>query len=222
MNKYGLWRFLGFISLLLLIFVVLFHYHGALGEQSVQAWIKTAGMWGPLLFIGLYSVATVCFLPGLALTLLGGFLFGAVYGTLYNMLGALLGAGAAFLIARYLAADWVKGHIGGKLSLLMTGIAKEGWRFVALVRLVPVLPFNVLNYALGLTPVSAPAYVVTSAICMLPACFVYTYLGSLGEVALHSEGVTLVSRVLLALGLLMLLACLPWFVRRYRAVKSKE
>ena len=126
-------------------------YRGQLDAEAVQGWVDSAGAAGPLVFMAVYALATVLFLPGSLLTLVGGALFGPVWGTIYNLTGATLGAALAFLIARYLAAGWVQARAGGLLGRLVRGVAAEGWRFVAFTRLVPLFPFNLLNYALGLT-----------------------------------------------------------------------
>jgi len=123
-------------------------YRDHLDTAALRAWIAAAGLAGPLVFMAIYAVATVFFLPGSLLTLAGGALFGPIWGTLYNLAGATLGAGLAFLVARHLAADWVQARSGGLLQRLVTGVEAEGWRFVAFTRLVPVFPFNLLNYAL--------------------------------------------------------------------------
>ncbi|WPL16611.1 SNARE associated Golgi protein [Thiorhodovibrio winogradskyi] len=114
-----------------------------------EAWINGTGTAAPLSFIGLYALATLLFLPGAVLTLAGGKLFGPLWGTLYNLLGATLGATMAFLIARHLAGDWVRTRAKGLIARLMQGVEAEGWRFVAFTRLVPLFPFNLLNYALA-------------------------------------------------------------------------
>ena len=114
--------------------------------------------------------------PARILSLLGGALFGPVWGTLWNLLGALLGATLAFLIARSVGAEWVAQRLGGRLRRLVEGVEAEGWRFVALMRLVPLVPFNLLNYALGLTRISLRAYILASAVCMLPGAVAYTWL----------------------------------------------
>jgi uncharacterized membrane protein YdjX (TVP38/TMEM64 family) len=123
---------------------------------ALETWVSSAGAAGPLLFMALYALATVLFLPGSVITLAGGALFGPVWGTLWNLTGATIGASLAFLIARYLGADWVARRAGPRLQSLNEGVSAEGWRFVAFVRLVPLFPFNLLNYALGLTRIPVP------------------------------------------------------------------
>ncbi|NJN39888.1 MAG: sulfurtransferase [Gammaproteobacteria bacterium] len=190
-------------------------YRGRLDAEALQDWMEAVGTAGPLTFIAAYAVATVLFVPGSLLTLAGGALFGPVAGTLYSLTGATIGATAAFLLARYLAADWATRRIGGRLGRLTDGVAHEGWRFVAFVRLVPLFPFNALNYALGLTRIRLSHFVAASFLCMLPGAAAYTYLGYAGREALAgAEG--LIQKGLLALGLLAVIAFLPRLVARIR------
>ena len=98
----------------------------------------------------------------------------------------MLGATAAFLVARYLAADWVREKSGARLERLIKGVEAERWRFVAFTRLVPLIPFNLLNYALGLTRIPVIAYMVASLVCMAPGTLAYTWLGYAGREAIWS------------------------------------
>ena len=120
-------------------------YREQIDVAALESWVNEAGATGPLLFMLIYAIATVLFLPGSLLTLTGGALFGPIWGTLYNLTGATLGATLAFLVSRYLASDWAETKSGGRLKQLKWGVENEGWRFVALVRLVPLFPFNLLN-----------------------------------------------------------------------------
>ena len=190
-------------------------YREHFSAEMLQSWVNEAGLAGPLIFVLIYAVATVLFLPGSVLTLAGGALFGPVLGTLVNLSGATLGALAAFLIARYLARDWVAGKAGGRLRTLMDGVDAEGWRFVAFVRLVPLFPFNLLNYALGLTGIKFWHYVIATFLFMLPGAIAYTYLGYIGREAIGG-GEDLVQKGMLALGLLAFVAFLPGLVGRLR------
>lgn len=187
------------------------HFDGA----ALQVWVESAGMAGPLLFMAIYALATVLFLPGSIITLAGGALFGPLWGTAWNLTGATLGAALAFLIARYLGADWVARRAGPRLQKLNDGVASEGWRFVAMVRLVPLLPFNLLNYALGLTRVSFMTYVLASWIFMLPGAFVYTWLGHIGRDAL-AGGDGMLRNITIAVSLLAAMAFLPRLLRKLK------
>ncbi len=190
-------------------------HRGEFNGTALTAWVQDAGAWGPLAFMGVYAIATVLFLPGSVLTLAGGALFGPYWGTFYNLTGATLGATLAFLVARYLASDWAARKAGGRLKQLIEGVEGEGWRFVAFVRLVPVFPFNVLNYALGLTRLKFVHYLVATYFCMIPGAIAYTYLGYAGREA-AAGGTGLIQKGLLALGLLALAVFLPSLIKRLR------
>ncbi len=186
-----------------------------LTATAVTAWVERSGMWGPAVFIGIYTIAPALFLPGSILTLAGGALFGPFTGALFSLTGATVGATVAFLIARYLAAEWVERRVSGRLQEIKEGVEREGWRFVAFVRLVPLFPFNLLNYALGLTRLSVQTFAVTSFITMAPGALAYAYLGDAGREAV-SGGPDLVRKGLLALALLAAVALLPSLIRRWR------
>jgi uncharacterized membrane protein YdjX (TVP38/TMEM64 family)/rhodanese-related sulfurtransferase len=194
---------------------------GRFDVAALQAWVEAAGWAGPLLFMALYAVATVLFLPGAVITLAGGALFGPLWGTLWNLTGATVGAALAFLIARYLGADWVARRAGPRMQRLNDGVATEGWRFVAFVRLVPLFPFNLLNYALGLTRISFLTYLLATWVFMLPGAFAYTWLGHAGREAL-SGGDGLIRNLTIALSLLAAVAFLPRIVRKLRAKPMVE
>ena len=190
-------------------------YRDRLDVAALEAWVNGAGAAAPLIFIGLYGLATVLFLPGAVLTLAGGALFGPLWGTLYNLIGATLGASLAFLIARHLAGDWVQARAKGLIGRLIQGVEAEGWRFVAFTRLVPLFPFNLLNYALGLTRIRLLPYLLATLVFMLPGALAYTYLGFVGREAMAgSEG--LIRNALIALALLAAVAFLPRLIARLR------
>jgi len=182
---------------------------------ALEPWIQGAGAAAPLVFMCIYALGAVFFLPGSVLTLAGGALFGPVWGTFYNVTGATIGATLAFLVARYLAAHWVEERTGGRLKQLKQGVEAEGWRFVAFVRLVPLFPFNLLNYALGLTRIRLSHYVMASYVCMLPGAIAYTYLGYAGREAV-TGGEGLIQKGLLALSLLAAVAFMPRLIGRLR------
>jgi uncharacterized membrane protein YdjX (TVP38/TMEM64 family) len=182
---------------------------------ALQAWLQGCGIWAPLIFVAVYALATVLFVPGSILSLAGGALFGPVWGTLDNLAGATMGATLSFLLARFLLADGFTGRTRGRLQQLAASVEAEGWRFAAFVRLVPLFPFNLLNYALGLTRIGLGAYVLTTLLCMIPGAVAYTYLGYAGREAL-AGGEGLVQKGLLGLGLLAGVLFLPRFVRRLR------
>jgi uncharacterized membrane protein YdjX (TVP38/TMEM64 family)/rhodanese-related sulfurtransferase len=212
--KNNLWKFL------ILVFIVtgiafVISYRDQLDASAIQSWIEEAGSAAPLLFMLVYIVGTVLFFPGAVLTLLGGALFGPVLGTFYNLTAATIGAMLSFLVARYLASKQVEKKTGGKLKQLLSGVENEGWRFVAFTRLVPLFPFNLLNYGLGLTKIKFAHYSLATYIFMLPGATAYTYLGYIGkEAATGGEG--LIQKSMLALALLGLVAFLPRLISSVR------
>lgn len=123
------------------------------------------------------------------------------------------GGDLAFVIARYVGAEWVGRRAGERLVRLIRGVEEEGWRFVAFVRLVPLFPFNLVNYAFGVTRVGLGEYAIASFVCMAPGTVAYTYLGYAGlEAASGRAGA--IHKALLALALLAAVAFLPRLVRR--------
>lgn len=210
-------RFLRALLFVLLSAGIVAALYGArlLDAALVRQLTAAAGDFAPAFFVVGYALATVLFLPGSILTIAGGALFGPVAGTFYSLTGATLGATLAFLVARYLASDWVARRIGGRLADFVKGVESEGWRFVAFVRLVPLLPFNALNYALGLTRIPLGQYVAASYLAMLPGAAAYTYIGYAGREALAGSD-ALLRHGLVALALLASALFLPRLVRLLR------
>jgi uncharacterized membrane protein YdjX (TVP38/TMEM64 family) len=186
---------LGFLS----FSIVLLWQSSALAQPAVQsigvdvqgilhdalAWVNGLGTWGAIAFIVLYAAATVAFFPGSVLTLGAGLLFGVVLGTLYVLTGATLGAVAAFWVGRYWVRGWVSRKIEGnaKFHAIDEAVGREGFKIVLLTRLSPVFPFNLLNYAYGVTSVTLKDYVLAS-VGMIPGSILYVYIGSLtGSIA---------------------------------------
>ena len=186
-----------------------------LSVDALVVWIQQLGWLAPLVFIATYAVAAVFFMPGLLFTLAGGVLFGPLYGTFYNLIGATLGATLAFLTARYVAHEWVAQRTGNRLRQLIAGVEKEGWRFVAFTRLVPLFPFNLLNYALGLTNIRLSHYIITSFIFMAPSGAAYTYLGYAGREA-AAGGEDIVRKVLLAIAVIATIAFISRMMHKRR------
>jgi uncharacterized membrane protein YdjX (TVP38/TMEM64 family) len=190
-------------------------HRDAFDVAAVQTRIEAMGAVAPVAFVAIYAIAAVLFVPGSALTLAAGALFGPIAGALYSLAGATIGATLAFLLARYLVGDWVRRRTGQRLGELVEGIEREGWRFVAFVRLVPLFPYNVLNYALGLTRIPLAQYVAATLVCMAPGAAACSYLGYAGGAAFGGGGEA-VKAALWAFALLALVALLPGFVRRRR------
>ena len=197
-----------------LVLVVLF-VRERFTVAQIEHWVGRLGWWAPAIYLVLWLLVPVLCLPGSPLGLTAGALFGPVWGSLYTLVGATAGATLAFLVARYLAGEWVARRTSGRPGRIMQGVEAEGWRFVAFVRLVPLFPFNLLNYALGLTRIPLPSYVVATFLGMLPGTVAYVYLGYAGREALAGAP-GLVSKGLVALGLLVAVTLVPAMFKRWR------
>lgn len=167
------------------VVVTLFTFDVRTLRRDALSGLESLGAWGPVIFVLLYIVAAVLFVPGSALTLGAGALFGVGLGSVLVSVGATLGATAAFLVGRYLARDWVEEKIAGHpaFAAIDRAVAAEGWKIVGLTRLSPAFPFKLLNYAFGLTRVSLRDYVLASWVGMMPGTVMYVYLGSLARAA---------------------------------------
>lgn len=158
---------------------------------AAREWLAGLGPWAPVIFIALYILACVCLVPGSALTLAAGALFGLVRGSLLVSVGATLGATAAFLVGRHLARDAVEKRLERfpQFKAVSDAVALDGWKVVLLTRLSPAFPFTLLNYAYGLTRVTLKDYVSATWLGMLPGTLLYVYLGSVsGAVAEAASG----------------------------------
>lgn len=159
--------------------------------KTALVWIDNLGFWKPLAFIVIYNLATVLFVPGSIVTMGGGAIFGVFWGSIYVFIASTMGAISAFLIGRYLSRDWVAKQLEShpKFKAIDEAVARQGFKIVFLTRLSPVFPFNLLNYAFGITQVSLKDYSLGS-IGMIPGTVMYVYLGALAcECALEGTAI---------------------------------
>jgi len=225
----------GFIFKLLLVVLVVFlllagikYFHVQELLKKVLSWVADLGPWGPLIYILIYILACVFFIPGSILTLGAGVLFGVIKGSIIVSIAATLGATCAFLVGRHIAREWISKKIqpNPKFQAIDEAVAREGWKIVGLTRLSPVFPFNLLNYAYGLTRVSLRDYFFASWIGMMPATVMYVYIGSLaGEIAkIGGEGRsrTPAEWALYIVGLIATAAVTVYITRIARAALSKK
>lgn len=179
------------LLLILLLLVLLRCLDAEALLQQALSGIDSVGRWGFLLFVALYVLATVFLIPGLLLTLGAGVLFGVVKGTLVVSVASILGAVCAFLLGRSAVRERIATRIAKnpRFDAIDRAVAREGWKIVLLTRLSPVFPFNLLNYAYGLTRISLRHYFWASWVGMLPGTVMYVYLGSLaGDLARLGTG----------------------------------
>lgn len=143
--------------------------------------VHELGWIGILIYMGIFTVGTVFFFPGSVLKLAGGLFFGVFRGLIIVSISATLGATFAFLVGRYIAREWVEKKVkdNATLNAIDRAIGEEGRNIVGLVRLTPLIPFNLINYVFGVTRISLGQYVKSTWIGMLPKIFMYVYIGSL-------------------------------------------
>lgn len=182
-QKHSLHTIIKFLLLICLVasFIIAIKYFNV--QELLQAsvtWVNHLGVFGPIAFILIYNLATLLFVPGSLLTLKGGCLFGLFWGCIYVLIAAIIGAILAFIIGRYLSRDWVSRQIAKhpKFQAIDQAVAQEGWKIVLLTRLSPIFPFNLLNYAFGVTRVSLKDYILGS-LGIIPGTVMYVYIGSL-------------------------------------------
>ncbi len=183
-------RVVAWLLILASVLVILRTLPTAQALDLVEKRVSTLGPWGPVVFGAAYFVAAVLFVPGSALTLAAGAIFGLAFGFLTVSLSSTAAAGASFLIARYLARDKVRkmAESNRTFGAIDKAIAQGGWKIVALLRLSPAVPFSLGNYLYGLTPVRFWPYLLASWIAMMPGTFLYVYLGFAGKTAAASSG----------------------------------
>jgi uncharacterized membrane protein YdjX (TVP38/TMEM64 family) len=163
--------------------------------------VREAGIGAPIAFVLIYAGLTVALVPGTAPSVAAGALFGAAWGTLVTAIGATLGATAAFMLARRFGRAPLRARSGRWFERLDTRLSRRGFVAVLSIRLLPLFPFNAVNYALGLTSVPLRAYVLATAIGILPATFAFVALGSsLDDPASPGFAAALAAVLILAVG----------------------
>jgi uncharacterized membrane protein YdjX (TVP38/TMEM64 family) len=186
-----------------------------LEREQLRGWIEDLGLWGPLVYILLYSITPSLFLPGMPMTVAAGLAFGPFYGTIFAITGATIGASLAFLVARYFAREQVANLLSKRLAAIDEGVKKKGWVFVAITRLIPLFPFNMLNYAFGLTSIRFSHYVLASFVFMLPGTTAYVvFSSSLLDLIKGRVSMEFVAGV----ALLLVVSLVPVF---YRSIQKK-
>lgn len=195
-------KFLGLIVFMVGAFF-LSRYFLSLDVEMVRAYVDSFGMLAPVVYVVIYSIGTILFFPGSVLTISGGAIFGVVKGALYNIIGVGIGASLAFLIARYFGRGFIEDFIYSKFGRLEHYDEKlqgNGFTTVLFLRLIPIFPFNALNFVLGLSKVKFKDYFLATVIGTIPGTFVYTYFGaSLIMLDLVNIVISIVLIILLAL-----------------------
>ena len=208
MKKYWKWILLALIVIALSIASVVLPVKDWI--RSFIAWVQELGPIGVVIFIAAYALATVLFLPGWIFTVGAGLVYGILGGTLVALTGALIGATLAFIIARYFLRRNIEEYTSRnpRFKAIDEAIGKNGWKIIGLLRLSPLIPFNLSNYFYGITSVSLKAYVAVSSIGMIPGTLLYAYLGAIGKAGISGEKTqhSVAQYVLLGVGLVATIA----------------
>ena len=211
------------IGMIVSIYLLLRHYGiteniDLKNTHKMKEWVSGFGIIAPLIYICIYVVATLFFLPGLPVTVIGGIAFGPVWGVVYVWTGATIGVSLAFLVSRYVARGLVESWVAGNTQFgkIDEKVEQQGWRILMFTRLVPIFPFNLQNYAYGLTKIKFPTYVLVSAIFMLPGTIAYVQIGG---ALVSGEGSLLKTFVYLSIAavLILLVSLIPKFLRKRQA-----
>ncbi|HWK96722.1 MAG TPA: TVP38/TMEM64 family protein [Pseudolabrys sp.] len=223
MTRQRRWLLLALTALVVVaaVLAMVWLFWGVTTVSALQTRVASLGHWAPAGFILLYAISTVAGLPGGILDVVGGAVFGPVYGSLINLAGGTLGAAGAFLLARYVAADWVRRRAGPRVQKVMTSVEEDGWRFVAFVRLVPVIPYTIVNYMLGLTRIPFWHYVIATVVFMAPSTVAYTYIGHAGTQALAGDTDN-IRYALLMLAVIAIVIFAPQFYKRWRNARTEQ
>ncbi len=183
--KAHLIKLICFILLITAVYLLLRHF-GIIENLSrdniphLKTEIREFGVFAPLVYIGFYVLATIFFLPGLPVTMLSGLVFGPLWGVVYASIGSVIGISCAFLIARYVTRGMIERWVdrNAQFRRIDDGVRHQGWRMLMITRLVPIFPFNLQNYAYGLTKIGFLTFVLVSWVCMLPGTAAYVQLGA--------------------------------------------
>ncbi len=188
--------------------------------RAFNEWVGGVGAWSIVIFIVVYVIATVLLVPGSALTVGAGIVFGLGWGLLAVSLGSTTGAALAFLISRFVAREKIASMARNNENFrrIDAAIGEQGAKLVFLLRLSPIIPFNPSNYFYGLTAVKFWPYVLASWIGMLPGTLLYVYLGTVGRAGLQAAsgmdaGRTPLEFALLGVGLAATVGATVWVTK---------
>ncbi len=189
---------------------------------QIEAWLEKAGIWAPLVYIIVYVVATVFILPSTALNLTGGALFGSWLGTLWTSIAAIIAAIVSFMFTRTIGRELVAKRLAGSLKAMDAELSQGGWMYMFAIRLLPIIPYGLVNFAAGLTSVSFRDYLLGTALGTVPGVLPFVMLGSSGLRAFKTGEVL---PLMFAVGLIgTLVAGATWYRRRrtFKLDKLKE
>ncbi|MDP5275793.1 TVP38/TMEM64 family protein [Chengkuizengella axinellae] len=185
--------------------------------ENIRDFILSFGVWAPILYIFLYTVRPLIFFPAIVLTLSGGYTFGPWWGTLYDLIGATMGACLAFIIARTLGRETIERWLGDKIKKMDDISEEKGFKTILFIRLVPLIPFDVINYGAGLSKVKLKDYALATLIGILPGAFAYNYLGA----SFHNFSTEFYFAIALVLILMLVPTIYKWSKKKKKLANIK-
>ena len=213
----------------IVIGIFLFWYFDAFSYISVERigdlkeLISSFGIWAPIVYVVAYIIATVFFLPGVPITLLAGIVFGPVMGSIWVSIASTIGASLAFLVGRYTGREFIVNRFSDSdiFQRLDKGVKDQGWKMVAITRLVPLFPFNAQNYVYGLTDIPFRTYVVVSWLCMMPGTVAYVFLAG-AIVGGEGDAASTITYIGIGVALLIILSIVSRRLGRNVSVEEED
>jgi uncharacterized membrane protein YdjX (TVP38/TMEM64 family) len=184
---------------------------GGINQQELQLWLQKMGVWAPILYILIYSIATICILPSTPLNLSGGAIFGSVWGTVWTSIAAILAAVLSFAFSRSIGRNFVEKKLAGKWQSIDREMHQGGFFYMFAIRLLPLIPYGMVNFAAGLTSIKFRDYFLGTFLGTVPGILPFVMMGA-GLTALKQGDVL---PLLVALALIgMLVGTATWYRRR--------
>ncbi|MGB3511954.1 MAG: TVP38/TMEM64 family protein [Microcoleaceae cyanobacterium] len=191
---------------------------GGLTPEQIQTWLDQAGIWAPIIYIIIYIVATILVLPSTALNLTGGAIFGPWIGTLWTSLAAIIAATVAFYYSRTIGREWISQKLAGRWQAMDAEMRQGGLFYMFAIRLLPIIPYGLVNFAAGLTSVSFKDYLLGTILGTVPGVLPFVMLGSSGLKALKTGDIL---PLIGALSLTAILVGVATWYRRRRSLSKK-
>jgi uncharacterized membrane protein YdjX (TVP38/TMEM64 family) len=184
---------------------------GGIDRSQLQLWLQKMGIWAPILYILIYSIATICILPSTPLNLTGGAIFGSVWGTVWTSIAAILAAVLSFWFSRTIGRNLVAQKLAGKWQKIDREMYQGGFFYMFAIRLLPLIPYGIVNFAAGLTSIKFRDYLFGTLLGTVPGILPFVMMGA-GLTALKQGDVF---PILIALALTgMLVGTATWYRRR--------
>ena len=194
------------------------YFLGGINPESIQSWLRKAGIWAPIIYIIIYSISTILLLPSTALNLTGGAIFGPWMGTVWTSIAAIIAATIAFIFTRTVGREAIKKRLAGKWEAMDAEIRQGGIFYMSAIRLLPIIPYGLVNFAAGLTSVTFKDYLLGTMIGTVPGVLPFVMLGSYGLKALKTGDILPLIGALSLIGLLV--GGATWY-RRHRSLSKK-